>query len=36
MLTSRIIFTNFKVKINNFLIKTELTNLLKQNENFHI
>ena len=32
MLTSRIIFTNFKVKINNFLIKKELTNLLKQND----
>ena len=32
MLTSRIIFTNFKVKINNFLIKKELTNLLKKND----
>ena len=32
MLTSRIIFTNFKVKINNFFIKKELTNLLKQND----
>ena len=32
MLTSRIIFTNFKVKINNFLIKRELTNLLKKND----
>ena len=31
MLTSRIFFKNFKVKINNFLIKKELTNLLKQN-----
>ena len=32
MLTTRIIFTNFKVKINNFFIKKELTNLLKQND----
>ena len=32
MLTSRIIFTNFKVKINNFLIKKELKNLLKKND----
>ena len=32
MLTSRIIFTNFKVKINNFLVKRELTNLLKKND----
>ncbi len=32
MLTSRIIFTNFKVKINNFLIKKELTNLLRKND----
>ena len=32
MLTTRIIFTNFKVKINNFLIKKELTNLLKKND----
>ena len=32
MLTSRIIFTNFKVKINNLLIKKELTNLLKKND----
>ena len=32
MLTSRIIFTNFKVKINNFLIKKELLNLLKKND----
>ena len=32
MLTSRIIFTNFKVKINNFLIKKELINLLKKND----
>ena len=32
MLTTRIIFTNFKVKINNFLIKKELINLLKKND----
>ena len=32
MLTTRIIFNNFKVKINNFLIKKELTNLLKKND----
>ena len=32
MLTSRIFFTNFKVKINNFLVKRELTNLLKKND----